>query len=119
MSNISAEETKAVYEISKLTSPTKQIMDDFTASVVMAMFKDYIVSFDNPSKALSNFMLSWEDNIIEQKIDELTVLSSQQDSLSDMVVGQKISEEEDLDEFKSNVEYVSDMIKTSIHRSLR
>jgi len=118
MSDLNQEEAKVVYEISKLTSTIKQVMDDFTNAAVMAMFKDYISSYEKPEKALMQFMSEWETNIIHQKIDEIEALTDQKDSMANMVVGQKLSEQEDLDNFEVEVNYVKTIITESIADSL-
>jgi len=118
MPKISQEEAKAVYEISKLTSTIKQVMDDFTSAAVMAMFKDYIMSYEQPEKALIQFMSEWEDNILSQKLEEIKSLTNQRDSMTNMVVGQKLSEQENIDEFSKEVSYVKKIIIDSMVESL-
>lgn len=119
MTDLSKEEAKAVYEISKLTSATKQIMDDFTNAAVMAMFKEFILTFKSPEVALAKFMSEWQDNVIMQKEDELEALSSQNDSMINMVVGQKLSEQEDFKSYIEEVYFVKDIITDSIVHSIR
>ena len=118
MTEINSEEAKTIYEISKLTSSTKQIMDDFTHSVVMAMFKDYVTTFQKPGSALLNFMNAWEQNIILQKKEELEVLTTQQGSMSDMVVGQKLVSEDSIDDFIIEVELVKTLITEAVINSM-
>lgn len=119
MTDFDQGEAKAVYEISKLTSSTKQIMDDFTNAAVLAMFKEFILTFKSPEEALARFMSEWQKNIITQKESELEALSNQQNSMIDMVVGQKISEQEDLRAYTDEVYYVKDIIVESLINSIR
>lgn len=117
MADLSQEETKTIYEISKLTSPTKQIMDDFTTAVVMVIFKEFVLTHEQPEEALVDFMDQWQGNILEQKKDELEALSTQHDSMINMVVGQKISEQEDFKAYTEEVLFVKDFIYRSVQSS--
>ena len=114
MVEINSEDAKAIYELSKVTSVSKQIMDDFLHSVVMAIFKDYVTSFKNPNTALLNYMAAWEQNIIAQKKDELELLTSHQESMSDMVVGQKLVDQDSLDDYVSEVNTVKEIITEAV-----
>ena len=112
-------EARAVYEISKLTNVSKQIMDNFLSSAIMAIFKQYISSYDKPEVALFAFMESWEDNILEQKEEEINAISEQHGSMSDMVVGQKLIEAEDMDDFSEEVMIIKEMISEALLESLK
>ena len=112
--NLSNSEAKTVYELSKVTNINKQILDDFIASVVLAIFKDYIGSFSDPEAALAMFMGSWRSNIIKQKIHELEFLTNEQSSMSDMLLGNKIAESEDMKEFEAAVDEIQSSIIESV-----
>ena len=113
------DEAKAIYELSKVTSVSRQIMDDFINSVVMAIFKDYIMSFKHPGAALINYMDSWEDNILIQKKDELELLISHQESMADMVVGQKLAAEDNIDEYVVEVRNVKNIIMKALIEAIK
>ena len=61
------EAVKSVYEISKLTNTTKQILDDFNTSITMLMFTQFLKTNKNPSNVLEVVLDKWEKAIIFQK----------------------------------------------------
>ena len=105
---------KDVYEISKITSTPRQIMDDFTQSIAMTMFREYIASFKEPELAIRTYMDVWEKNIIQQKEMELKALASRQDTMTDMVVGASIVNSSDLQEFIDEVVDFKDMVTDNV-----
>jgi len=111
-------EPKMIYEMSKLTSSSKLIMDDFLSTAIITIFKDYIKSYDNPKLALTSFMDYWEKNLVEQKEMELTVLYSQDDTLSNMAIGNTIASSEDIGNFVIEVSEIKDMITESVMDSI-
>ena len=110
---------KDVYEFSKLTSSHRQIMDDFTQSVVMTMFRDYLSSFKHPEEALEHYMNTWVKNISSQKEEELKALSSDHDSMTDMVVGMMVVDDADVTSFKKDVVDFKDMVSGHIADALK
>ena len=119
MEDLSQEETRAVYEISKLTNVTKQIMDDFNNAAVMAMFKEFITTYKQPELALNSFMTEWKENILKQKQEELEALSNQDGSMFNMVVGQRISEQEDFKSYIEEVDFIKEIVTESIKYSIK
>jgi hypothetical protein len=107
-------ETKTIYELSKVTSISKQILDDFNSAVVMAIFKEYVGSYNKPRLALNSFMHSWEENILSQKQIELDILLSQESSMEDMVLGQVLANAEDLALYKEEVTAIKALVTDSI-----
>jgi hypothetical protein len=119
MSDITADEAKTIYEVSKLTSSTKLIMDDFLTGIALAMFKDYIASFKHYEVALHTYMDEWESNILKEKQEEIEMLENQQNSLSDMVVGSALASTENLDDFKKEVSLIKNTLLYSITTSIQ
>lgn len=107
-------ETKTIYELSKVTSISKQILDDFNGAVVMAIFKEYVGSYNKPRLALNSFMQSWQENILAQKQIELDILLSQESSMEDMVLGQVLANAEDLALYKEEVTAIRELITDSV-----
>jgi hypothetical protein len=107
-------ETKTIYELSKVTSISKQILDDFNSAVVMAIFKEYVGSYNKPRLALNSFMHSWEENILSQKQIELDILLSQESSMEDMVLGQVLANAEDLALYKEEVTAIKALVTDSV-----
>ena len=119
MSDLDQEEVKAIYELSKLTNITRQIMDDFSSTAILEIFKSYILASENPEEELGIFMEGWKENIIWRKKEELTTMIEQQDSMYDMVIGQKMVELEDLEEYVSEVDFVKEVITDSVINSIK
>ena len=114
MSGMDEDSIRVMYELSKVTNTSKQIIDDFVLSVVLLIFKDYICYYKDPSTALDSFMSLWRDNVIRQKELEIDALVNNQDSMSDMVIGSKIANSKDIKKFIEEVDNVSDYITESI-----
>lgn len=114
MSGLSDLETKTIYEVSKLTSIPRQIMDDFVQSVVMSIFKEFIASYKDPNQALEGFMDYWESNILAQKELEIKTVSSQQGSMTDMLIGMALTSSENLAKFAAEVKEFKEAVSQNV-----
>jgi len=116
---ISLLDPKMVYEISKLTNTTKQILDDFNTSITMLMFTQFLKSFYNDTETMLDSILDkWEQIIIMQKEKELETLTNQMDSMFDMTLGAAIADSEDLDLYKKEVSAVKIMLINNLKRGI-
>ena len=112
-------EAKTVYEVSKMTSAPRQVLDSFMHAAVMTMFRDYISSFKEPELALSTFLDAWADNTINQKKMEIEAMISQQDSMADLYIGMALSDTEDLDTFVDETMALKEAMFESITADLK
>ncbi len=119
MTDLSQDDTRTIYELSKLTNVTRQIMDDFNNAAIMAMFKEFMLTFKYPMAAVDTFLEEWQENILNQKEVEIEALSNQEDSMINMVVSQKISEQENYKEYVDEVSFVRSVISESLKESIK
>ncbi len=118
MVDLSNEEARSLYEMSKLTSTTNFIMTDFISTVALALFKSYISNFTDYKVALQLFMNEWEEKIIKAKEEEVQILLDQQDSMADMLVGSTLAEASNLEAFKQEVTESKERIIEAIVNSI-
>ena len=112
------DEIRNIYELSKITNTTKQILDEFTSTITMLMFSEYIKTFDNPYLTLSNILNNWEKQVVDLKKIEIDTLINQTESMSDLTVGNILAEGTDLQNYINSVADIKDSIEESISREL-
>ena len=106
------------YEVSKMTNTTKQILDEFTSSITMLMFSDYLKSFDDPQEALHSILNNWEKQVITLKEVEIDTLINQTDSMTDVTIGSVLAEGTDLKNYIDSVGKIKGAISDSISREI-
>lgn len=113
-------DARAVYEISKLTNATKQILDDFNSSITMLMFTQFLLAFDGDAiNTLDAVLDKWENTILLQKRTELETLTQQTDSMFDMTIGAALADSEDMAKYIDDVAAVKRMLKITVSKGLK
>lgn len=113
------EDAKTIYEFSKLTNTTKQIVDDFNSSIIMLIFTEFLKGFDDEKRDVLDMILDrWEKTIIINKEREIDTLSNQADSMFDMTLGTVLAGTEDLEKYMADVVNVKALLKESILRGV-
>ena len=113
------EDARTIYEFSKLTNTTKQIVDDFNSSIIMLIFTEFLKGFDNEKEDVLEMILDrWEKTIIINKEREIDTLSNQVDSMIDMTLGTALAGTEDLDKYRDDVVNVKGLLRESILRGI-
>ena len=108
------EDIKTIYEVSKVTNVTKQILDDFSSSITLLMFSTYINTYPKPVDTLDSILNKWEVQTIDQKKLEIETLINQTTSMADMSIGNALAEGTDLNSFIIEVNTIKGMIRQSI-----
>lgn len=111
---INQDEAKAMYEFSKLTCVTKQLMDDFFETVVMYLFNEHVSKLKNKEVFVNNFLDHWEASVVDQKQNELKIMSESSESLQDMVTTSYIVNSEDLSKYKESAAIVKLLLQSSV-----
>ena len=111
-------QTKLFYEVAKLVNPTKVILDDFTSGIALTIFREYISSFDDPKQALTQYLDVWEANIVKDKVEEISTLEKQSDSLETMAVCANITSTEGIEDFKTQVSEIKQLIFENVMRGI-
>lgn len=100
------ESFKSFYELNKVISLPQEIFRNFVSAISLALFKQYLMTFDNPDVTLKLFMEEWRSNIIKEKEGEIKALLEEEGntSMADMVVCSTLADAINLDEFKDAVD---------------
>lgn len=113
-------DAKTIYDISKLTNTTKQILDDFNTSITMLMFTQFLKAFDGDPKDMLDVILEkWQTTILCQKQRELELLTSQTDSMFDMTLGASLADSEDMIKYVEDIDAVKAMLKLTVGEGLK
>lgn len=105
-------DAKLIYDVSKLTNQTKQILDGFNMGISIFLLGEYLKTIDENIRldTLNSILYDCGEALMIDKMSEIETLISNTDSMSNMAIGSSLAASENIEEFKKCIVSVKNLI---------